>query len=212
MACYNNCMNTRFTNRPLSWSQLSSFQYNPADWYDTYVLGKRSAPNSLMLAGSRIGDAIGTDHSPVPDLVPPGDKEYPLNITIDGIKMVGYLDHYCPSTLVLNENKCSDTKGRWTQGKVDKHKQIDMYLLLLMHHDGMTPEQVECWLNFILLNHVGVGYTVPNPPVVKRFRTERTTKQVQTFLDEIKQTVELMHQYIDSRSQLYTPAPKAPAF
>lgn len=127
-----------------------------------------------MLAGTRIGDAIGTDKSPVPDLAPPGRKEYPVSVEIDGIKMIGYFDHFCPDTLVLNENKCSDKKSRWTQKLADKHKQIDMYLLLLMEHDGIKPEAVECWLNFILLNHVGVSYNVHNPAIFKRFRTDRT--------------------------------------
>lgn len=203
-------MKKRFQTRPLSWSQISSFQYSPDQWYTSYILGKREPANSLMLAGSRIGDAIGTDTNPVTGLEPVGDKEYALKVEIDGIKMVGYADHFCPDTLVLNENKCSDKKGRWTQSKVDKHGQIDMYLLMLMHQDGIKPEDVECWLNFILLDHVGVGYNVHNPPVFKRFKTARTTEQVSQFLDDVKQTIELMQQYIESRT-LSTPAPKAPA-
>lgn len=200
----------RFIKRPLSWSQLSSWNFSKEQWFTSYILGKREPANSLMLAGSRIGDAIGTDTNPVTGLEPVGDKEHAMNVEIDGIKMVGYADHYCPVSLVLNENKCSDKKGRWTQGKVDKHGQIDMYLLMLMHRDGIKPEDVECWLNFILLDQVGVGYNVHTPPVFKRFRTSRTTKQVEAFLDDVKQTVEHMHQYIESRP-LSTPAPKAPS-
>lgn len=203
-------MSNRFKNRPLSWSQLSSFQYSPEQWYSSYILGIREPANSLMLAGSRIGDAIGTPDSPVPELVPPGIKEYAVGVEIDGIKMIGYFDHFCPDTIVLNENKCSDKKNRWTQKLADKHKQIDMYLLLLMEHGSIKPEDVQCWLNFILLDHIGVGYGVHNPPVLKRFRTDRTTAQILEFKDEIKQTIELMQQYIDSKP-LSTPAPRPPA-
>lgn len=163
-----------------------------------------------MLAGSRIGDTIGTDTSPIDNSLVPGIKEYTVRAEIDGISMVGHLDHFCPETLVLNENKCSDKKGRWTQGKVDKHKQIDMYLLLLKAQDGVDPEDVECWLNFLKLEQVGVQYDVGNPPVLRRFKTHRTQAQLNTFLDEVKRTVEAMHQYIENQP-LYTPAPVAPA-
>jgi len=124
-------MFTRFEDRPLSWSQLQAFAYSPADWYANYVLDIKEPPNSLMLAGSRIGEAIGTDDSPIDNTLVPGVKEYTVRAEIDGIHLVGHLDHYCPDTLVLNENKCSDKKGRWTQGKVDQHGQITMYLMLL---------------------------------------------------------------------------------
>jgi len=165
-----------------------------------------------MLAGSRIGDAIGTDTSPIDNTLVPGQKEYTVKAEIDGIKMVGHLDHFCPDTLVLNEDKCSDTKGRWTQGKVDKHGQITMYLMLLEAQDGIDPERVECWLNFLLLEQVGVQYDVGNPPVLRRFKTSRTKEQIAAFLDDTKRTVEAMHQYIEEKQKLFTPAPPAPAW
>ena len=208
-------MNHRFTKRPLSWSQISSFQYNPDQWYTSYILGKQEPANSLMLAGSRIGDAIGTETSPIDNSLVPGQKEYSVKAKIDGISMIGFLDHYCPDTLTLNENKCSDKKGRWTQKKVDEHGQITMYLLLLQQQDGVKPKNVTCWLNFLLLDHIGVNYDVTNPVILKRFQTSRTQKQVDDFLEDTKRTVELMHQYIEKREReerLSTPAPAPPAF
>ena len=163
-----------------------------------------------MLAGSRIGDAIGTDDSPIDNSLVPGKKEYTVKAEIDGIEMIGHLDHYCPDTIILNENKCSDKKGRWTQRKVDAHGQITMYLMLLETQDGVDPEQVECWLNFLLLEQIGVQYDVGKPPVLKRFKTQRTKTQIATFLDETKRMIELMQQYIDKRA-LSTPAPRPPA-
>ena len=204
-------MNTRFIKRPLSWSQLQAFSYSKEQWYRNYILGEKDPPNSLMLAGSRVGDAIGTKDSPIDVNLTPGVKEYKLRATIDGITLTGFADHYCPDTLTLNENKCSDTKGRWTQGKVDKHGQITMYLLLLQAQDGVKPEDVECWLNFLKLEQVGVQFDVGDPVELRRFKTSRTQDQLDQFLEETKRTVELMHQYIE-RQPLSTPAPKAPAF
>ena len=204
-------MYDRFKKRALSWSQLQSFQYNPDEWFSIYILNNRQPPNSLMLAGSRIGDAIGTEDSPIDNTLVPGIKEYTVKAEIDGIKMVGHIDNYCPDTLTLNENKCSDTKGRWTQGKVDKHGQITMYVMLLQAQDGVRPEDVTCWLNFLKLEQVGVQFDVGDPPVLKRFKTNRTQEQVDQFLEDTKRTVELMHQYIE-RQPLSTPRPKAPAW
>lgn len=166
-----------------------------------------------MLAGSRIGDAIGTDTSPIDNALVPGIKEYTVKASVDGIQLIGHLDHYCPDTLTLNENKCSDTKGRWTQRKVDEHGQITMYVMLLEAQDGVKPEDVTCYLNFLLLEQVGVQYTVGDPPVLRRFGTRRTKEQVTQFLDDTKRTVELMHQYIESQPspELSTPAPRPPA-
>jgi len=204
-------MNDRFLKRPLSWSQLQSFAYSPDEWYASYVLGKRQPPNSLMLAGSRIGDAIGTDDSPIDNSLVPGEKEYTVKAEIDGITFVGHLDHYCPENLILNENKCSDKKGRWTQGKVDQHGQLTMYLMLLEEQDGVDPEKVECWLNFLLLEQVGVEYGVGDPPVLRRFKTSRTRAQITEFLDETKRTIEAMHKYMET-AKLSTPAPRPPAW
>lgn len=208
-------MTSRFTDRPLSWSQLQAFQYNPADWYANYILGVKEPPNSLMLAGSRIGDAIGTDTSPIDNTLVPGTKEYTVTGTVDGISMIGHLDHWDSATLTLNENKCSDKKGRWTQKKVDDHGQITMYVMLLEQQDGVKVEDVTCYLNFILLEQVGVSYDVGNPPVLRRFQTRRTKEQVTQFMEDTKRIVALMHEYAEARereARLSTPAPRPPAW
>lgn len=200
----------RFLKRPLSYSQLSSWEWSKEGWYQSYIKGERTSPNSIMLAGSRIGDAIGTESCPI-GLNPPGVKEYGITTVIEDIPLVGYFDHYCNKTRVLHENKCSDNKSRWTQGKVDKHSQIDMYLLLLREAEGVDPESVSCQLNFVLLKPVGVGYTLHEPPVVRSFKTSRTNEQIDAYLASVKETVKAMQAYIEA-VPLSTEAPRRPAF
>jgi len=202
-------MKQRFKNRALSHSQLAAFEYNPADWYTTYILGQRTPPTAEMAAGSRIGDSIGTDKSEVPDLIPPGVKEFELHAQWEGISLVGYCDHFCPDMRILHENKTSPNAKRWTQKKVDEHPQLTMYALLLELQHGIAPEDVEMWLNFIPVSLVGVTY---KPTLNWRaFETRRTKQDVERYKQYILDTIKKMDEYIRVRS--LSPAPRrAPAF
>ena len=202
----------RFLKRPLSFSQLNSWEYDPSQWYDSYVLNKRTPPTPAMLYGNVVGDSIGTPDSLVPELVTPGVKEYKLTAELDGIKLIGYADAYCPDTLVLHENKTSETKGRWTQGKADKHKQIDMYLLMLYLSEGIPPERVTCYLNFIQTRPSGLGYRLHDPVRWKQFLVKtKTLADLDAFTVYIHDTVKAMQEYIEQR-ELSTDAPSAPVF
>lgn len=207
-------MKKRFLKRPLSYSQLSSWDFSPDQWYRQYILGERDTPNPAMLFGSTIGDAIGTPDSPVPDLTPPGVKEYKLTGEINGIKLLGFADHYCPETLILHENKTSDNPKRWTKRKADTHKQIDMYLLLLNLTEGIPPERVTCYLNFIETRPSGLGYRLHNPPRWQQFPIKtKTMSDLDKFTEYLHRTVEAMQEYIEEkeRAPVYK-SPRPPAF
>ena len=203
----------RFTKRPLSHSQLSAWEYDKAEWFDRYVLGKTSPPTPNMVFGSKIGDAIGTDDSPIPELNPPGVKEYPVRSNVEGIECVGFIDHFCPDTLELHENKTSDNPKRWSQKKADTHTQIDMYLLLLYLQDGIPPEHVTAYLNFIQTRPTGLGYRLHKEPKWKQYKlATKTMADLDRYTEYVVSTVEAMHKYIEERSQVSTPAPSAPVF
>ena len=202
-------MKNRFKQRALSHSQLASWDYNPEEWYNSYILNQRSAPTPEMVAGSRIGDLIGTEGSPLPDLAPPGTKEYELHGEWEGIPMVGYADHFCPTMLILHENKTSPNKARWTQSKVDKHNQLTMYAMLLELQHGIAPEDVEMYLNFIPVALVGVTYQPL--PTWRQFETRRTKADVEAYKAYILDTIEQMERYIKLK-ELSTPPRRAPVF
>lgn len=194
-------MYERFKTRPLSHSQLSSWEYNKDAWYRSYILGKRDPANAAMLFGSVVGDSIGTPQSLVPDLVPPGVKEYALEANLGDIRIVGYADHYCPDTLVLHENKTSDKEDRWTQKKTDQHPQLTMYALMLFLRDKVKPEDVEMWLNFIPVEIGGLTldqYRMPTPPRYTSFKTRRTTHDIMAYSSYVVQTVKDMDEYIQA--------------
>ena len=199
----------RFYKRPLSHSQISAFEYSPAKWYDSYVLGVKEPPNHEMLAGSRIGDLIGTPDSPIPDLTPPGVKEFEMRAEFEGMRLIGFADHYCTDTLVLHENKTSPNKSRWSKKKVDEHKQLTMYALLLNLKYDVEPEDIDMYINFIPLTIIGLDYQ----PLLnwRQFKTKRTKQDLEDYKKHIVRIVELMNEYDKQRS--LSPAPRrAPVF
>jgi len=202
-------MKKRFRDRPLSYSQLASWDYSKEDWYDNYVLGKRKPPTAEMRIGTVVGDKIGTPDSPIPDLNPPGVKEYPLKAEWENIFLTGYIDHFCPDMLELHENKTSPNKKRWTQSKVDKHDQLTMYALLLHLKEGIEPEDITMYLNFIPVCLTGVTLNVCGG--YRQFETKRTKQDLVRYQQYIRDTIEQMDEYIRSR-ELSPGAPKPPAF
>lgn len=187
----------RFKHRPASYSFFSSWEWDKEDWYKKYILGEREPATPAMEFGNIVGDSIGTPQSLVPDLQPPGVKEYKLTGNVGDIYLIGFADHYCDKTLVLHENKTSDNLNRWDQAKVDGHRQIDMYLLLLFLDQKIRPEEVTCYLNFIPVERGGdMQYKMPEPPVYKQFKTSRTGVDLLKYAQYIEDTVGLMEEFV----------------
>lgn len=195
----------RFITRPLSYSQLSAWDYNKDEWYDRYILGKRQRPNAAMQAGTLIGDSIGTPKSLIPALVPPGVKEYELRASLGDIHIVGYCDHYCPETRVLHENKTSTNRKKWNQKSVDAHKQLDMYALMLFLTHDVRPEDLTIYLNYIpVIEGQDMRYYLPNPVEFYQYPTKRTEKHIVEMAQYIEDTVKEMEAFIEQRMSTQT--------
>ncbi len=193
--------NRRFKHRPLSYSQLSAFEWSREEWFNKYVLDIKEPPTPAMEFGNIVGDSIGTSQSLVPDLVPPGVKEYELSAKLGDIILIGFADHYCPDTKVLHENKTSDNPTRWDQAKVDKHTQLDMYALMLFLKEKTKPEEITMFLNFIPVVRGGdMIYRVPEPVIYHQFPTKRTTADILRYATYITNTVKKMEEYYVTRT------------
>ena len=209
----------RFTTRPLSHSQLESWKYNKDEWYDRYILGKSYPPNVVMKFGSKIGDAIGTPDCPIPDLNPPGVKEFKLSAKLGDIYIVGYADHFCPQTLVLNENKSTDNPNKWHPESVRLHRQFDIYALMLFFQYDIPPEDVSMYLNDVrtekywvpkpghedlpeyLLNEHTADEAVRLKRPIEWYQhpTTRTGSDLKRYVKYVEKTVEAMWEYVSNR-------------
>jgi hypothetical protein len=136
-----------------------------------------------------------------------------MKAVYEGITLVGYADHYCPKTKVLHENKTSANKSRWTPKKVAEHPQLTMYALLLWLQDGVEPEEVDMYLNFIPVCLTGVQYQVCAPDNWRQFKTVRTKEDVRLYQAYLMDTIAKMEAYAKLRdSHLSTPKRRPPVF
>jgi len=198
----------RFIVRPLSYSQLSAWEYNKDEWYERYILNKKTPANSAMRAGTLIGDSIGTEKSLVPLLTPPGVKEYELRASLGDIHIVGYCDHYCPDTKTLHENKTSTNRNKWNQRSVDEHKQLDMYALMLFLTHDVLPDDLKIYLNYIpVIEGADMRYYLPDPVEHYSFQTSRSEKHLVDMTRYIENTVEDMCAYAVHKDTLHTQEP-----
>ena len=132
-----------------------------------------------------------------------------MKIEWEGLKLVGYADHFCPDMLELHENKTSPNKKRWTPKKVNEHKQLTMYAMLLNIQLGIEPEDITMYLNFIPTSIVGINYQpLPN---WRQFETRRTKEDVEAYKVYIIDTLKAMNDYIEKRA-ISTPTRSAPSF
>lgn len=179
--------------RPLSWSAISSFEYDPEQWYKRYVL-KQDEPASLeMLFGKVTGEKLANDARFMPD-VPRGTiYEYELRTKLGSIPLIGFIDSYVEHT---NLEEYKTGKKAWDQKRADEHGQITMYLLMLYLMHGVSPETIECrihWLPTKDNNDFTIGFVDPSSYLT--FTTKRSMVDVLTFGKRINKTYKLMEDY-----------------
>jgi hypothetical protein len=192
--------------RPYSWSQHSSFLWDKEQWFRGYVLNERSESTPAMEFGKKVGDSLGTPSSMIPQFPTLPYKEFEVRADFDGTELVGFFDFYDDDIPMIQENKTSTNKEKWTQESVDSHGQLDMYALLLMlpHKAGMngnlaphrsiSPKDVRIKLYYIPVVEDGFfQYRVEG--TWQEFETKRTLKDVLRFGAEIKRVRKEMKNY-----------------
>lgn len=186
----------KWNNRPMSWSQVSSWEYNPRGWFNKYISGIKEPSNPAMEFGNLVGDTLGLPTSMVPLLNPHlvGIKEYELSPSLGKIKLTGFCDHYCPKVLTLNENKTSQNTKKWNQKSVNEHGQLTLYSLMIYLQNGTKPEDLTIKLNYIPVAQ-GQDFHIylPDPDTFHIYPTKRTTQEALQFgadLIKLRKTME----------------------
>lgn len=197
--------------RPLSWSAIASFQWNPSQWYAKYVAKELPEVTPELEFGSMVDKKIQDNPKFLPKLVRYPVLQHEMRGTFDGIPLLGFADAYRPPSVhkvtkakVMSTFKCAlrDYKtGRkdWTQKRADETGQITMYLLMLWLRDKIKPEDVECYIDW-LPTHIKDGkITFIKEGDIHTFKTKRTMADVLKFGNHIKKTWVEMEEYATRR-------------
>lgn len=190
-------------DRPLSWSAISSFEWDKEEWYRKYVLGIKDPPNAEMIFGSRVGAKLASD----PDFLPAVPRlscyEFPFKCDYNGIPLIGYADSFDDLTCrALYEYKTG--VKIWDQKRADSHGQIDMYLLQNYKMHGIRPEEVDAAIVWIPTKRIEDGdfkirIVFDDSKIITLFRTKRTMVDILRFGARINKTYGEMEEYCENR-------------
>lgn len=189
-----------FEKRPLSWSAISSFEYNPAEWHTRYILNEKQAENMAMKFGKVFAKSC-EDGKPLAPVTLLRKMEHKFEVVFNGIKMVGYADTFDDVTFTdLGEYKTS--KNIWTQAKVDQHGQLTMYCLFNLIQNKIQPEQMNIFLECLQTKESkDFKLQFMDPLKVHHFKTKRTMADVLAFGARINKVVKEMEKYAQSYPQ-----------
>lgn len=197
-------IHTFLKTRPLSWSAMSSFEYDPEQWFQAYPMGIKQPTSPEMAFGSVFGKSaeIGKPLAPVTLLA---KMEHPFAFMFGKIPMIGYADTFDP-VFKSHIGEYKTGVKEWTQKRVDEHGQITFYALGNYTLDKVRPEDCAFFLEWIPTKKVwaknGLSYGIAfrdTPPMPIHFDTKRTMKDLLQFGQRINRTVKEMEIYANRR-------------
>lgn len=198
--------------RPLSWSAISSFEWNPTQWYKKYVLKELPIDTPELRFGSMIDKKVQDDPTFLPELVRYPVLQHEMRTIFDGIPLLGFADTYRPRvrpakgreslTAALRDYKTG--RKPWDQKRANETGQLTMYLLMLWQQHKIRPEDVECYIDW-LPTHIKDGEIAFIEPVkIHTFKTKRTMHELLTFGQRIKDTYAAMEEYAGRQADMVT--------
>lgn len=184
--------------RPLSWSAISSFEYNPEQWYESYVLNKRQT-SPEMTFGSKIDKQIQDDKTFLPDLPRYQHMQYKMNVMFNNVPLVGLPDGIDFDKGLLADYKTG--KKAWNQKRADETGQLTLYLLLVYISKKIKPEKFRCLIHWLPTADQG-DFTIDFAKnfEVKTFETKRTMRDLLMFGVRITKTLEAMEDYCNNHA------------
>ena len=180
-------MKNRFKIRPLSWSQISSFEYDPHQWYRRYILNEKIEASSAMAFGKEIGD----DYKYEANFI----REYKLEAKIDGVPLIGFIDAFDIENKKMIELK---TGKKWDRKKAQSHGQIDLYCAMLYVMHKIKPEDLDIqiiWLATEQQADFTTAFVKDMKPVI--FPVKKTMIDVLQMLSRVKRVIKEMQEYIE---------------
>lgn len=187
----------KLKTRPLSWSQINTFYYDPEKWYDKYILGKDSEPPSPEMEFGKVFAKSCEDRKPLAPVTLYSEVEFPLEVNLGDIPLVGYMDTYEPNKAFIDHKT---GKKEWTQKRVNEHGQLKMYALMLYLMYKIKPEDLKISLEWIPTKNDNGIVTLVEPIKVHHFDVKITMADILKFGTYIKKTVQQMESYAQMMS------------
>lgn len=191
---------TFLKSRPLSWSAISSFEWDPEQWYRRYILNEKTLDTAAMKFGKEIGKKIETDPQFLPHVPRYSKMEHKWDVMFGKIHCIGFADSFCD---VTNSKLIEIKTGKdWSQKKVDGWGQITFYCLLNFITNEVRPEDVKINLVWLPTRETGdfnVSFIEPIKKTTKIFETKRTMVDVLNFAARVKDIILEMEQYVKNK-------------
>lgn len=187
----------------ISWSSFNAFKnYDKDEWYESYVLGKKSEPNKAMLFGQFIGEKLAINEKFLPHVPRPAIYEQELRGKLGNIELVGHLDGL---TLLpkceLIEYKTTTNPNKWNQETVDNWGQITFYCLLLYMNFKIVPEDIYIRLVSIIGQEEDDSFDINVTNEAFVFETKRTLKDLLKFGAELRATHKEMIKFVNEKQK-----------
>lgn len=180
-------------NRAISWSQISSFDWDPEQWYQTYVLGIRQESRELTF-GSMIDKKIQEDPTFLPQLPRYALMQHKMEAKVGKLKIVGLPDGLDLKKFLLADYKTG--KKAWDQARAEATGQLKMYLLLVWLTEKINPEKFTCFIHWLPTYERGdFSIQLVEPCVPQTFEVHITMKEILEFSVYITNTVKKMEEY-----------------
>ncbi len=195
----------RWKARDFSWSQISSFEYDPEQWYRKYFLREEEYETEELKFGKYIGEKLASDPKFILE-VPRLDKfEHCFRVMFGKIMLIGYADGFCTITKKKLDEYKTGVK-EWTQKRADEHGQFDMYLLMHYITEKIKPEEVQLRLVWLPTERKENGdfkvvIKLKEPVVPQIFKTKRTMQDILNFGARINRIHRQMEVYANVRDK-----------
>ena len=176
----------------MSWSQVNTWERDPNEYHNVYVLGLSIPQTSALILGKYVADELEKDKSKDPliehyrEFTPHCEiREYPMNEKLEEhINLKSFFDGFNEDKKEIIEIK---TGASWTQRKVDKHGQLDFYALQYYLRYKELPKSIRLvWLETKKDENFEV-YLTGN---FKVFNREIRIKDILSMINRIKKADE----------------------
>lgn len=195
----------KWRGRDYSWSQHSAFLWSPTQWFNRYVLEIEEPPTPELEFGKKFAEAA-ENGKPLAPITMHSRMEQDFKVPFNGIKLIGFADTFCDKSLKkIGEYKTG--MKEWTQKRVDEHGQLTFYCLMNLIGNGVKPEEVELFLEWVPTVRIwkpkehdaDFDYRMDfrdTPPVPLHFKTKRTTADTLAFGGQLIRVRKEMEQFI----------------